>query len=302
VRIFTPNGSRLVEITKEPFQLEKEVQRLTEANLHDLFNLYFVKSEFELKYLRVDTLAFDKESAAFIIIEYKKDRNFSVVDQGVAYLNLMLNHKADFILEYNEVFPNQPLRREDVDWSQSKVIFIAPEFTKYQQYALGYRDLAIQLWEVHKYTNGLVAYNEIEPTEKHLKRQSISSITKTNPDAKRVAKEIRVYSEEDLVKIVEQRIRDLYFEVKDAVLNLGNDVSMRVTKNYIAFKRKVAFMGVHSTKSGLRIDFHAKSSELPDSKGIAKPVSKGDWSVLSLTKSVDIPYVLSLAKIAYEKG
>jgi hypothetical protein len=151
----------------------------------------------------------------------------------------MLNHKADFILEYNEVFPDQPLRREDVDWSQSRIIFIAPEFTKYQQYALGYRDLAIQLWEVHKYSNGLVAYNEIEPTEKHLKRQSISSITKNNPDAMRVAKEIHVYTEEDLLKTVEQRIKDFYFEVKDAVLNLGNDVSIRATKTTLLLRERL---------------------------------------------------------------
>jgi predicted transport protein len=61
-------------------------------------------------------------------------------------------------------------------------------------------------------------------------------------------------------------------------------------------------MGIHFTKSGLRIDFHAKASELPDHRGIAKPSSKGDWSVLTLTQPADIPYVLSLVKLAYEKG
>ena len=202
----------------------------------------------------------------------------SVVDQGVAYLNLMLNHKADFILEYNEVFPNQPLRRENVDWSQSRIIFVAPEFTKYQQYALGYRDLAIQLWEVHKYSNGLIAYNEIESAEKHLKRQSISAITKNNPDAIRVAKEIRVFREEDILSRIESKIKNLYSEFRDAVLNLGPDVTIRVTKNYITLRRKTSFVGIHFTKTGLRIDFHAKVSELHDPKRIAKPVSNGEWS------------------------
>jgi RecB family endonuclease NucS len=83
-------------ISAHRFPLETEIQRLTEANLHDLFELDYVKSEFELHGLRIDTLAFDIESGAFVIIEYKKDRNFSVVDQGMAYLNLMLNNKADF--------------------------------------------------------------------------------------------------------------------------------------------------------------------------------------------------------------
>jgi hypothetical protein len=67
--------------------------------------------------LRIDTLAFDNESKAFVIIEYNKDRNFSVVDQGTAYLNLMLNNKADFILEYNESLRSSSLKREEVDWS-----------------------------------------------------------------------------------------------------------------------------------------------------------------------------------------
>jgi RecB family endonuclease NucS len=83
--------------------------------LQELFDLILVRSEFELHGLRIDTLAFDKESRAFVIIEYKKDRNFSVVDQGVAYLNLMLNNKADFIIEYNEAFSGQPLKRGEVD-------------------------------------------------------------------------------------------------------------------------------------------------------------------------------------------
>jgi RecB family endonuclease NucS len=95
VRIFSTKGAKLVEIVEEQFPLEREVQRLTEANLQELFNLVPVKSEFELHGLRIDTLGFDKESGAFVIIEYKKDRNFSVVDQGIAYLNLMLNNKDD---------------------------------------------------------------------------------------------------------------------------------------------------------------------------------------------------------------
>ncbi|MFL6394178.1 MAG: hypothetical protein ACJ708_05910, partial [Nitrososphaeraceae archaeon] len=93
LRIFTITGTKLTEVREQQFPLESEIQRLTEANLHDLFELDFVESEFELHGLRIDTLAFDNESKAFVIIEYKKNRNFSVVDQGMAYLNLMLNNK-----------------------------------------------------------------------------------------------------------------------------------------------------------------------------------------------------------------
>ena len=80
------------------------------------------------------------------------------MDHGFAYLNLMLNNKSDFILEYYESFSTQLLKRGDVDWSQSRIIFISTEFTRYQQYAIG-SDFGIQLWEIHKYGNGLILFN-----------------------------------------------------------------------------------------------------------------------------------------------
>lgn len=115
----------LNQIKEIPFQLERQIQHLVEANLNTLLGLEFVKSEFTIsgsvQRLRIDTLAFDRKNKAFVIIEYKQDKNFSVVDQGYAYLSAMLNNKADFILEYNEA-RNELLKRSSVDWSQSRVI------------------------------------------------------------------------------------------------------------------------------------------------------------------------------------
>jgi hypothetical protein len=100
----------------------------------------------------------------------------------MAYLNLLLKNKADFILEYNESpSSNRSLKREEVDWSQSRIIFIAPEFTKYQQHAIGFKDLGIQLWEVHKYNNDLLVFNEVKsPSTK----EPITTIAKNNDVAK----------------------------------------------------------------------------------------------------------------------
>jgi len=75
---------KLEYIKEKPFRLEKEIQELTENNLKTIFGLEFVKSEFALNNFRIDTLAFDKEANAFVIIEYKRDKNFSVIDQGYA--------------------------------------------------------------------------------------------------------------------------------------------------------------------------------------------------------------------------
>jgi len=133
---------KLKEIT---FKNEREIQSLTEQSLNEIFRLEFVKTEFSLNNLRIDTLAYDQETKSFIVIEYKNKRNFSAIDQGYAYLALLLNNKADFILEYNEN-KDENIRRDDVDWSQSKVIFISPQFTKYQKQAINFEDLPIELY------------------------------------------------------------------------------------------------------------------------------------------------------------
>ena len=111
-----------MELFEEHLILERQIQKITETNLQQIFGLDLVKSEFELHGLRIDTLAYNNESNAFVIIEYKKDRNFSVVDQGIAYLNLMLNNKADFILEYNDTH-TKPLKQ-----TRSRLVTIKNHF------------------------------------------------------------------------------------------------------------------------------------------------------------------------------
>ncbi|HZD81428.1 MAG TPA: hypothetical protein VE076_01010 [Nitrososphaeraceae archaeon] len=74
MRIFSIKGTKLAEIAEEQFPLEKDIQRLTEANLEQILELYLVRSEFEIHGLRIDTLGFEKESGAFVIMEYRKDR------------------------------------------------------------------------------------------------------------------------------------------------------------------------------------------------------------------------------------
>ena len=94
--IFSKDNGKLAPIKEKKFKLERKLQDLVESNLNTLLGLEFISTEFKLKNFRIDTLAFDKESCSFAIIEYKRDRSFSVIDQGYAYLALMLNNKADF--------------------------------------------------------------------------------------------------------------------------------------------------------------------------------------------------------------
>ena len=94
MQIYKKTGENLTALGNQKFNLEKHLQILIERNLDKVFGLKFVASEFQLNNLRIDTVAFDTEINTFVLIEYKRDRSFSVIDQGFAYLALALNNKA----------------------------------------------------------------------------------------------------------------------------------------------------------------------------------------------------------------
>ena len=159
--MFKRQNSKLSQIKEIPFKKEKDMQQLTEKNLDTVFGLKFVETEHRVQNLYIDTLAFDPENKTFVIIEYKRDRSFSVVDQGFSYLSLMLNNKAEFILAYNEALKTN-MRRDDVDWSQARVIFIARSFTAHQQNAVNFKNMPFELWEAIQFENELMQYRRIE--------------------------------------------------------------------------------------------------------------------------------------------
>lgn len=82
--MFNKKNGKLVSVKEIPFKKERDLQALTESNLKAIFGLDFVATEYQIESLFIDSLAFDEESKTFVIIEYKRDRSFSVVDSGVA--------------------------------------------------------------------------------------------------------------------------------------------------------------------------------------------------------------------------
>lgn len=289
-------------IKEKPFRLEKEIQDLTEQNLKTILDLEFVKSEFALNNFRIDTLAFDIEANAFVIIEYKRDKNFSVIDQGYAYLSLMLNNKADFILEFNES-QNRTLKRTDVDWSQSRVLFVSPKFTNYQREAINFKDLPIELWEIKRFENETVSFEQIQ---KAGAQESIKTISKTDNTINKVAKEIKVYSEEKHLERANEEIKELYEKMKNAILNFDS-IELKPKKKYIAFVAGRNVIDIHPQKKALKMWINMSIGELDDPKGITRDVSTtGHWGngdyELQINSDEDLEYILSLIKQSIKKN
>ena len=297
--LYSNQVGKLTEIKENPFRLEKDIQKVFEANIFSIMGLELVKSEFTIKNKRIDTLAFDKQNGAFIIIEYKRDKNISVVDQGFTYLSLMLENKADFIVEYNESL-KQNLKREDVDCSQTRVAFVSTNFTDNQIQATNFKDIAIELWEIKQFDNDTVI---ISPIKKSNAAESIKPLTQNKEALKKVTEEIKVYTEEDHIDKASETTSELYEKFKKAILNLADGIEVIPKKHYIAFKKGSNITDISILKKSLKLFINAKAGQLDDPKNIAQDVSSighwgnGDYQV-QIENDNDMEYIMSLIKQA----
>lgn len=299
MNIFKIEYKHLSNLEEKPFKLERELQRLVEENLGILTGLEFVRSEFSIQNQRLDTLAFDHENNAFVIIEYKRSTNNSVLDQGVSYLNTLLKYKADFILEYQEQ-TGKLLTKKDIDWSQSKVAFVSPSFTSFQKQAVDFKDLNIELWEIKRFTNNILVVNGIAKSEN---APSIKTKTDKSTDADLgLLKEIVTYTEEDHFVGRTEEVLECYQDFKSAIFQLVPDADLQPKKLYIAFKKsKKNIVDIEIQKKQLKIFINAKIGQIDDPKNLLTDVSavghwgNGDYQII-VKNTDDLEYIMSCIK------
>lgn len=118
-------------------------------------------------------MAFNPETKSFVIIEYKRGHSYSVIDQAMTYLALLLNHKADFTQQLSE-YKNIVITKKDIDWSQSRIIIVAESFNTYQKESIHFKDLPLELFECKRFQGDCIVIN---PVISHYATESIKQIT-----------------------------------------------------------------------------------------------------------------------------
>ncbi len=306
--IFKNNSGSLDVIKEIDFKNEKELQTLCEGNLKNLLNLEFVSTEFVVSDFRLDTVAYDEQANAFVIIEYKNNKNSSVIDQGYTYLSTMFNHKADFVLEYNRV-TGKILGLKDIDWTQSKVLFISPHFTKYQSNAINFNDLPIELWKIKKFDNDTILFEEIRPIATSAKISSIAPklenenkfVVKT--DEENVTKN---YTEDVHIGKANDDIAEIYNILKDFILDLDENIVIKPTKVYIGFmKNRRCVVSMKLQKGSIILWLNTDVDKLHDPQGLAKDVTNighhgNGNSQVQISDDLNIGYIQDIIRTYLE--
>lgn len=317
MEIFNIKNGNVEIIEPAPFKLEREIQNVIENNTQSFFGLEFVRSEFSIGNYRIDSLCFDNETNSFVVIEYKKGDSYSVIDQGYTYLQLLLNNKSDFILTLSQHY-NRVLRNEDIDWSQSKIIFISQSFNSYQKDSVNFKNLPFELWEIKKFSNDTVILNKHKSSSK----ESIDSLNSSNDDRKNVIqtvnKEVQVVDEEFHLNKLVGGTKQKWVELKEKLEELEN-VELEIKKPYISLNgenKKISYflfrknyISIEVSRGNINPD-GSKSKKyftLDDPKNISEEVSfewkngtKGTIYKIKFDENVNIDYIMFLIKQKYD--
>lgn len=262
------------ELKQKDFKNEKELQNYFEANLERFLGLKFIDTEFWINNhkFRIDTLAYDEESCSFRIIEYKNIKNHSLVDQGYTYLKQLLENKADFVLQYN-LKTGKSLSIPDIDWTQSRIIFVSPIFSNYQLNATDFKNIPVDLVKVTKYEDEIIEIDKIQKTS----NVTVEELETIDSELNKVSREVKVYTEEDHLNNRPDKIKNLYEMLRERIMEL-DDIDLEVKKNYVAFKGRTNIVDVEFSNSKMRLDINMKKGTLDDPKNLCEDLTlHGHW-------------------------
>ena len=304
--IFNLKKNKLLQLDSKSFKNEKEIQKIVEDNLEELFNLKFVRSEYIIGKYRFDSLCFDQENNSFVIIEYKNRQSGSIIDQGYSYLGTMLEKKSDIILEYNEN-NKQNLKRGEVDWTQSKIIFISPVFSRYQKDSINFKDLPFELWECKKFSNNIIGFSQ----HTNSSNESIKSVSgPKNSIISDVSEELKVYTEDDHLDKVEGDIKNLYHSFKERVIESLNVEFKPKQKHIGLWKEKKMFSYLVMRKKHIIVNILSGFTKKRKTSlfKLKDPEKKFNlWSnehkklyQFNLKNNEDIEYVILMTKQKYD--
>jgi len=272
--IFEIKDKKVNRIKPTEFRREKDLQNLIEQNLETFFNCRFVATEFSTGNLhsgRIDSLALSEENNP-VIIEYKKVASSELINQSLYYLLWITDHKGDF-----QVAVNKSLKENiEIDWSEIRVICIAPEFKKYDLHAVQMMGSNIELWQYKIYENGIISIEEV--FRKSGVQNHSSDIEGKDPimvEAGKKAAHTRktaTYTFEEHANRLNKDLVELHNEIREYIVNLDSSIEETPKQNYIAYKTSQNFVCLESQKRKMMLFLKINPDEIEDMPKQARDV------------------------------
>ena len=296
IKLFTLEGGSATEILGSATVLEKSLQHLIEQNLEAMLGIQLLGSEYSTGPKhggRIDTLGID-ENASPVIIEYKRATNENVINQGLFYLDWLLDHRAEFRLLVMDKLGEDV--SGEIDWTAPRLLCIAGGFTRYDEHAVQQMNRNIELVRYRRFGETLLMLELV--TE--ISAESAPSIAGTTDSSASNQKTIS-----DTLAALDGSLQDLYQALRTHLMALGDDVQEKTLKFYVAFKRlrNFARVKVHPSKAAVSVYLNVNPDTIALKKDFSRDYRKvdraGDLEV-TIRNWEDLERAKPLLQMSYE--
>ena len=292
--VFRSSAGKAVQLAPVAFNHEKQLQRFVEQNLEVLLGIRLVATEFstgERHGGRIDTLGLD-EAGNPVILEYKWDKSESVVNQGLFYLDWLVDHRGDFVVAAQKALGPGV----EVDWQSPRLIIVASSYTKFDPYAVNQLNVNIELLRYQQYADDVFV---LETVNEPLTIKPAKKPPPVTPQPKQIEP---TYTLETHLARTAKTAQDAFLELRDRILALDGVVEKANQKSQITYRTTKSFAACAFGKSQVQVQFKG-GPQISDPDHRARDITSYQWGyqwMCELNDSADVPAVFDLVRGAYE--
>lgn len=274
---------------------EEGLHKLIEKNIEVFFqNLILINHKPIYENKEFDSLAFDTDLEAPVILEFKVSQNKAVSDQVDNYISIVLRNKELISYQIKEKLP----KVQKINFNQARIIIIANEYSEIQINALSLRTHCVEMWKYNHYQGYLLLESVQPPKVSGAKAFEVKKVSD-------VSKEIVEYQNIDHFRPI-PKTRKLYEELHNEIMNLSPGMQRKINKFFIGYKDTgYYFVAVIPKRSFVKVEFKSnkpiKSSILKIMK--SPPASRRRLNLyFKLSSSDQLPTVMKIIKQIYEES
>jgi predicted transport protein len=247
IRLFRYTSASATELAGKAAAIEKTLQRLIEAQMETLLGVRFLATEYGTgnKHRgRIDSLGLD-ENGCPVIIEYKRHSNENVINQGLFYLDWLLDHKADFRLLVMDTLGKAEADR--IEWSGTRLLCIAADFTRYDEHAVAQINRNIELIRYKLFSDDLLLFELVNGASAASQQSAaeLASVAVESATANEAAKPVKtpaastlaMKTHTDQIATASQELLALFEQTRSFILAQGDDIIEKPVKLYVAYRR-----------------------------------------------------------------
>jgi len=303
IKLFRLAEGQAVELQGDASDLEKPLQTLIENNLQPLLGIRFLATEYSTGKThagRIDSLGLDENDCP-VIFEYKRSMAENVINQGLFYLDWLMDHQAEFKLLVMDKLGKDAADR--IDWSVPRLVCIAADFTKYDAHAVQQINRNIELIRYRRFGEELLLLELANATSAGKGNKAGAKSVKSIKAEVKANGGDRTFAE--WMEVLPEPLWELLASLEDFIVSLGDDVQRKELKLYVAFKRLKNFATVVPQKNRLLLYLHLNTDQISPLPAIGRDVRQhGHWGTgdleLSMVSAHDLDVAKPLILMAYE--